>query len=53
MSKFFEDKRDEAFGVDRHASMGSIRAKNMEMFYPKRAARRARNPPSAFERISI
>jgi len=35
MSKFFEDKRDEAFGVNRHASMGSIRAKNMEMFFRK------------------
>ena len=35
MSKFFEDKRNEAFGVDRHASMGSIRAKNMEMITRK------------------
>ena len=32
---FFEDKRIEAFGVDRHASMGSIRAKNMEMVIRK------------------
>jgi hypothetical protein len=35
MSKFFEDKRNEAFGVDRHASMGSIRAKNMRMIIRK------------------